>query len=157
MSDGFSVEVSIKDNSDEYLRILGIVTENALDACGWQAEGHAADYLESYPRRVDTGLLRNSITHAISGQEPTKKAYESDPTDKNGKPVVPIKKGSYAGLAPESPAGEKTVYIGTNVEYAVYVHNATSKLKPPNRFLKNAVTNHGNEYKAIIEKQLKDG
>jgi len=33
---------------------------------------------------------------------------------------------------------EKAVYIGTNVEYALYVHEGTSKMAP-NRFLKNAV------------------
>ena len=39
--------------------------ETALEACGLQAEGYAALELENSPRRVDTGLLRNSITHAI--------------------------------------------------------------------------------------------
>ena len=145
----FNVEVNVTDNSDEFLRLLGIVSENALDACGYQAEGHAADYLESDPRRVDTGLLRNSITHAVGGKEPTKKKYQSNPSDKDGKPVSPLITGEYAGLAPEAPDGEKIVYIFTNVEYAVYVHQGTSKMRA-NRFLKNAVTNHGDEYRAIV-------
>lgn len=39
----------------------------ALEAVGLQAEGYAKLELENPPRRIDTGRLRNSITHAMDG------------------------------------------------------------------------------------------
>lgn len=50
---------------------------------------------------------------------------------------------------------EDAVYIGTNVEYAIYVHEGTMKLKP-NRFLKNAVIHNENQIKKKIKEELKD-
>lgn len=50
--------------------------------------------------------------------------------------------------------GGDTVVVGTNVEYAIYVHDGTSKMAP-NRFLKNGITNNMDEYKEIVEKCLK--
>lgn len=47
-------------------------------------------------------------------------------------------------------------YVGTNVEYAIYVHEGTRKMRP-NRFLKNAVVKNKDEYKAIAEAELKKG
>lgn len=46
---------------------------------------------------------------------------------------------------------EKAVYIGTNVEYALYVHEGTSQMEA-NRFLKNAVDRNRDQ----IDKILKD-
>ena len=52
---------------------------------------------------------------------------------------------------------EKAVYIGTNVEYAVYVeyndhaHHETGKA----HFLRDAATTHSREYKGIAELILK--
>ena len=37
----------------------------ALDAAGSLAEGYAKVHLEQTPRRVDTGRLRNSISHRV--------------------------------------------------------------------------------------------
>ncbi len=51
--------------------------------------------------------------------------------------------------------GEKAVYAGTNVEYALHVHEGTRKMTP-NRFMKNALYNHVGEYKQIIEQYLKE-
>ena len=115
----------------------------ALEACGIQAEAHAVTYLHSNPRRIDNGNLKNSITHKVE---------------------------------------DKTAYIGTNVEYGIYVHEGTgiyagngggrktpwsyqddkgkwhvTRGMAPNRFLKNAVANHAEEYKMIIENELKKG
>lgn len=42
------------------------------------------------------------------------------------------------------------VYIGTNVEYAIYVHEGTSKMAP-NRFLRNAAVNYKDAYQAIFQ------
>ena len=52
--------------------------------------------------------------------------------------------------------GAKAVYIGTNVEYARYVEMGTSRQeKQP--FLEPAAKNHGSQYRAIIENELRNG
>ena len=82
----------------------------ALEEIGLTAEGYAK---KKCP--VDTGRLRNSISHA---------------------------------------AKEQTIYIGTNVEYAVYVEMGTVNTKPQ-PYLKPAVIEHASTYKAIAERNLK--
>lgn len=47
-----------------------------------------------------------------------------------------------------------SAYIGTNIEYAVYVELGT-RYKGARPFLRNAVANYTDNYKAIIEKGLK--
>lgn len=49
---------------------------------------------------------------------------------------------------------EEAVYIGTNVEYAPYVHDGTMKMEA-NRFLKNAAERNAAEYAAIAQQYLK--
>lgn len=48
---------------------------------------------------------------------------------------------------------ESAVYIGTNVEYAIYVHEGTSRMAP-NRFLKNAADRNKDQVTAYIKKAL---
>lgn len=50
---------------------------------------------------------------------------------------------------------EKAAYIGTNVEYAPYVHEGTSKMSP-RRFLRAAAEKYIDQYKKIIEDALKN-
>lgn len=49
---------------------------------------------------------------------------------------------------------EEAVYIGTNVEYAPYVHEGTRRMVP-NRFLKNAVEKNMTQIKEYIQRELK--
>lgn len=159
------IDVKITDNSKEYLNALDDAVERALEACGIQAEGHAKTELSHSPKRVDTGLLRNSITHAVSGKPAAISQYtgkdvhtaDSASAVKRGlvgKPASGPHEGSYSGQAPNEK--NKAVWIGTNVEYAPYVHDGTKKMAA-NRFLKNAVVKNKDEYKAIIEQHLKNG
>lgn len=48
---------------------------------------------------------------------------------------------------------EKAVYIGTDVEYALYVHEGTSKMMP-NHFLRNAVERNRDQIKNYFEENL---
>ena len=47
-----------------------------------------------------------------------------------------------------------TAYIGTNVEYAIYIHEGTRHITP-NRFIRDAVSEHQAEYIQIIDKELR--
>lgn len=94
----------------------------ALDALGASAESHAKDFCP-----VDTGRLRNSITHAVE-------------FDMSG--------------------GQKTVHIGSNVEYAAPVefrelnYKKDKNPKASAHFLRNAVSQHNDEYARIIAAAL---
>ena len=138
--------------------------ETALEAVGLQAEGYAALELENSPRRVDTGLLRNSITHAVGGGPTAKESYHADAGSSrnsegkrksaSAKTAGAVKVGFYSGNAPPDSGSEKSVWIGSNVEYAPYVHDGTMHMTP-NRFLKNALEKHKDEYKRMIEHYLR--
>ena len=106
-------DVIIEDHSSEYLNDVDAALDQALEAVGIHIEGEAKEELENTPRRIDTGNLRNSITHEV---------------------------------VPE----EQAVYVGTNVEYALYVHEGTSRMEA-NRYLKNAVERNKDQIKKYIE------
>ena len=111
------MSVIVNDNTDEVLAALQAAIDNGLEAIGGQAEGYAALNLENEPRRIDTGRLRDSITHVVQ---------------------------------------DKAAYIGTNVEYAGYVHDGTSRMAP-NRFLTNAGQEHAEEYREIMKSYMENG
>lgn len=147
-------DVEFIDNSDKFEEAMADAIPAILEAIGMDIEREAklgirGDFGD--PERIDTGLLRNSITYALSGESAAIDSYEDD----DGK-----QKGTYSGTAPKEGllgtglfAGSKqAVYIGTNVEYAPYVHEGTKRMTP-NRFLKNAVERN----KDKIEKYIKDG
>jgi HK97 gp10 family phage protein len=58
------VDVRLYDHSDDVLDRLPPAINNAREAIGMKAEGYAK---QKCP--VDTGRLRNSITHAVSDRE----------------------------------------------------------------------------------------
>ena len=133
----------------------------ALEMIGLKAEDYA-----KMKCPVDTGLLRNSIAHAVAGEQPSigasykdteKKArtYKADNPDENGE----IKQGTYAGRTPKKK-GEYTVYVGTNVEYAPYVEMGhiqagSGKHVAPQPYIKPAIVDHLDEYKTILANALK--
>ena len=107
------MDVKITDNSKEILNATDTAIEKALEMIGIKAERYA-----KLDCPVDTGLLRNSISHA---QEKT------------------------------------TAYIGTNVEYAAKVEYSDNIKHTTGKahFLRDAATNHSDEYKKIVEQVLK--
>lgn len=130
------MSVEFIDNSKLVIETKDHAIRRALEAVGVHIEGEAKDELENSPRRVDTGRLKGSITYATAqnhsaGQEPS---TPSDYKTKN---------------KPE----EETVYIGTNVEYAAYVHEGTQRMKP-NRFLKKAVQRNASQIREYFKREL---
>lgn len=160
-----SVDIHIEDHSGDILNALNQNIDKALEAVGLQAAGYAMLNLEREPRRIDTGLLANSIAYAIAGNVPevvkngekSGQEYKSNSKDKHGKKINIIE-GKYQGRIAKNE-GEHTVYIGSNVEYAEYVeYGATlpsGGIMQPNHFLKDAVSEHKDEYKRLIETVLK--
>ena len=161
------IEVTLNvDNVDEIKKATSEAIITALDAVGMQAATLAARELQNNPSRIDTGLLRNSITWAVSGKPAAISEYSGSDThtDKSpsavrrgivGQPAPEPRSGTYEGTAPDDGEGKKAVYIGTNVEYAPYVHEGTDRMAP-NRFLKNAIENNKSEFEQIFSDMLRD-
>lgn len=122
-----------------------------LEAVGIQAASAAREELQKSPKRIDTGLLRNSITHALDGESPKQGSYRADSASKySGKTPPP---GTYSGTTPKESDDKAAVYIGTNVSYAIYVHEGTDKMSP-NPFLRRAVENNAAELVEILKSQI---
>jgi HK97 gp10 family phage protein len=102
----------IIDHSQEIINATNEAIYNALEIIGAKAADYAAGKAP-----VDTGRLKNSLTHEVA-------------------------------------MDEKAVYVGTNVEYAPYVEFGTYKQRPQ-PYLKPAIQNHMDEYKNILETELK--
>ena len=131
--------IEFHSNADKVINAKDDAIEKALEAIGIQAEGYA-----KAKAPVDTGLLRNSITHASGGSQMATQRY----TDNKGE-----KSGSYSGTVGRE--GDETEYIATNVEYAPYQEYGTRRT-PAQPFFRPAVQDHVNEYKRIAETYLKD-
>lgn len=140
------------DNSKQVLDELQRKTIKALEGIGGFIEGEAKEELNATPMRIDTGLLWNSITHAISGEAPKISSYKGNNPSKYGGTSIPS--GRYTGTAPTDPGDKPAVYIGTNVNYAVYVHEGTSRMAP-NRFLKNAIEVNKDQIQNRMKEELK--
>lgn len=138
------IDIRIVDHTGETLRDLDSNEDLILEALGLQATGYAQ--LNS---PVDTGLLRNSLTYAIAGEQPVTSTYKANSADNSGN----IREGRYEGSTTKQ-GNEKAVYIGTNVEYAVYQELGSTKTQAQ-PFIKPAIVDHKDEYKRIIEKGLK--
>ena len=139
------IDVSLVDNTDLILQATDEQIEMALIAIGAKMESHAkADYVP-----VDTGRLKNSITFALAGGPAQISSYGPDNgggDDEQSKP--------YSGTAPADPGGKvRSVYVGSNVEYAELVEDGTSGRRG-RHFLRDAVNNHIEEYKSLAERAL---
>lgn len=139
-------EVKLTDYSPKVLEQMEEQVLLGLELIGQEAEGNAKGECP-----VDTGLLRNSITHALAGKAPATKSYKADKPDKNGV----TKSGTYTGKTSKQ-GDEHSVYIGSNVEYAIGVEYGDKAHKVGKKhFLKDAATNHSDQYKEIMKLALK--
>lgn len=139
-------EVKLDDFSPKILEQMEEQVLLGLELIGQKAEKNAKNECP-----VDTGLLRNSITHALAGKAPAIKSYKADKPDKNGV----TKSGTYKGKTPKQ-GNEHSVYIGSNVEYALDVEYGDKRHDTGKKhFLKDAATNHNEQYKEIMKLALK--
>ncbi len=144
-----SIEMG-KDNSGSHKRRLEAAIEKALTMIGGVIESAAKEQLTANGS-VDTGLLRNSITYALGGEYPAAASYTNNAgsKDKAGREITG-KQGTYEQPAPADTGNKRTVYVGTNVEYAPYVELGTSRMgaKP---YLRPAVENNKRKIEKAIE------
>ena len=130
--------LKIKSNRQKVLDALYDAKQDGLDACGSQAAGYAFMLAPH-----DTGRLRNSITWATKETEGRMYEYSDD----SGLNRYSENVGT--GIDADS------VYIGTNVEYAVYQEMGTSKTDPQ-PYLRPALERHLSEYKEILKHFLEN-
>lgn len=130
------ITIHLEDNSDEFLKLFEERKEAILEACGLTAETYAKMLTP-----VDSGRLRNSITHTVKGDEVyigTNVAYA---------PWIELGTGIYAsdGQGRKSP----WAYQDSKGKW-----HWTKGIKP-RHMLKRSIEDHKGEYKAIVEEILK--
>ena len=135
--------IEYRDNTEEVLNALEAAIRRGNESIGMTAERHAK---KKCP--VDTGRLRNSITYALAGEETHVKSYKANKGGKDRETYT------YDGTA-EGKKGSG-VYIGTNVEYAPGIELGTHRSAGAAHFLQDAVTNHTDEYKKLMEDSMKN-
>ena len=136
-----------KDNTEEVLAALERAKKRWFEAVGLAAERHAKKKITK-EKAVDTGRLRNSITYALAGEEAHIKSYRADKGGKDRETYT------YDGTA-DGKKGSG-VYIGTNVEYAPGIELGTHRSAGAVHFLQDAVANHTDEYKKLMEDSMKN-
>ena len=109
-----AIDVEVTDNSDMVVKDISQAISSALEEIGMLAEGYAK---RACP--VDTGRLRNSITHQVD-------------------------------------SGDRSVYIGTNVEYAPHVELGT-RHQQAQPYLRPAATNHASQYRQVLKSHMENG
>ena len=117
MSDGMRFNIRVESNTNEFFDEFDTAMERALYAIGVKAvEGSVNAISGRYDiaPAVDTGRLRASISF-----------------------ITPTDSGDSGEANTHSKAGDKltgkaeknSVVVGSNVEYADYVHNGTSRME----------------------------
>lgn len=132
------MSVTFNDYSDEVLEAFEEGCLRALERCGLQAEGYAKDLVP-----VDTGNLRNSISHKVVDSEPA--AYIG--TNAEYAAYVELGTGQYSSTGGGTPK-DHWVYMGDDGKAHI------GKPMKPRPYLKPAVANHVGTYRNIFKDEL---
>lgn len=130
--------VVFNDYSADVLNEFHDAVLRALERCGEQAEGYAKDLVP-----VDTGNLRNSISHAVDEDEPA--VYIGSNVEYAA--YVELGTGKYTDGGRPTP----WVYQDDNGNWHWTAGN------PAQPFLAPAVKDHAQTYRNIMEDELKNG
>ncbi len=125
--------VRMTDNSDKVLSALDAAVARALEMIGGRAETHAKELCP-----VDTGNLRNSITHQVASEDTV-----AIGSNVHYAPYVELGTGPYFTPPPEWM--QNNAERGSGIGHS-FVH--------PRPFLRPAIENYQEEYKKIIEAEL---
>ena len=132
------MNVEITDNSKEVSAAIKAALLRGLEKCGLVAEGYAKKLCP-----VDTGNLRNSITHVVDEQEPAAIIG----TDNEYAAYVELGTGIYA----EGGGGRPTPWVYQDAK-GNWHYTRGNKAQP---FLKPAAADHAIQYRKILEDELK--
>lgn len=128
-------DFTFKDNSKEILQLMAEAKARALERCGLEAESYAKDLSP-----VDTGRLRNSISHKTDDDN----AYIG--TNLEYAPYVELGTGKYYPGGRSSPWG----YQDAKGNW----HRTQGSEAQP--FLKPAVADHAQTYRNIVKDEMKN-
>lgn len=132
------MNVEITDNSKEVSGAIHAALLRGLEKIGLVAEGYAKKLCP-----VDTGNLRNSITHVVDEQEPAAIIG----TDSEYAAYVCLGTGKYAD------GGRPTPWVYKDAK-GNWHYTRGNKAQP---FLKPAAADHAGQYRDILESELKNG
>lgn len=132
------MRVEFTDNSQQVKEETQAAVLRALEKCGLTAEGYAKKLCP-----VDTGNLRNSITHAVDESEPA--AYIG--TDSEYGVYVELGTGIYYDGGRQTPWAYQDAKGNWHMTHG-------QRAQP---FLKPAVADYGDVYRGIIESEMKNG
>ena len=143
---GFRVE---KDNTAEAIRAKDEAVRRALEMIGIKVERYAAQLCP-----VDTGNLRNSITHQVDGEGAT-----ATVTVGAGADYAPyVELGTGKNFTPPPDWIEHTGKKGRGLDSWVYqdAQGEWHRAYPMNArpFIRPAVENHKDEFETILKNEL---
>lgn len=157
------MEIKLTDNSPEFRAAMQEAALRALEKCGLEAEKYAKSLCP-----VDTGNLRNSISHRVNSEEPaayvgTNSEYGAFVELGTGKYYSGGRQGWWVYVKGSNPPkGKKHGKIYTKEE-ALRIMMALRRKgldahitdgREPKPYLKPAVADHGKEYEAIIRGEM---
>lgn len=131
------MKITLEDHSAEVYKELEAACQRALEKCGLVAEGYAKKLCP-----VDTGNLRNSITHTVNDGE--KAAYIG--TNSEYATYVELGTGIYY------PGGRPTPWVYQDAKGDWHLTHG-QRAQP---FIKPAVADHAEQYQKIIKRELKN-
>lgn len=131
------MQIRLEDHSAEVYKELEAACQRALEKCGLVAEGYAKKLCP-----VDTGNLRNSITHTVNDGE--KAAYIG--TNSEYATYVEMGTGVYY------PGGRPTPWVYQDAKGNWRMTHG-QRAQP---FIKPAVADHAEQYQKIIKRELKN-
>ena len=134
------MDIKFTDNSKEVSDNIKAALLRGLETCGLVAEGYAKKLAP-----VDTGNLRNSITHMIDEQEP------SAIIGSNNSYAAYVELGT--GIYAEGGGGRPTPWVYQDAK-GNWHYTRGNKAQP---FLKPAAADHAGQYRDILESELKNG
>lgn len=132
------MEIEITDNSGLVREEFQAACLRALEKCGLTADAYAKMLCP-----VDTGNLKNSITHKVQPEEQA--AYVG--TNSEYAAYVELGTGKYY------PGGRQTPWVYVDAKGQAHLTHG-QRAKP---YLKPSVADHVSTYKSIIENELKNG
>lgn len=164
------MKITLEDHSAEVYKELEAACQRALEKCGLVGEGYAKKLCP-----VDTGNLRNSITHTVtdSGERAAYVGTNSEygiyvecgtgvygPAHTTGYWVYVVggdkeKKGKSSGKRYTLQEAKRIVAMLRSQDPPIEAYYSNGQ--PAKPFIKPAVTEHGEQYKKIIEAELKNG